>query len=498
MIYRKLIFVIFISVIAVILFLPNFIIGHHLLPQTQINLGLDLKGGSHLLLEIDFDSYIKDQLETLTDSIKKELRDKKLGYKNFNTTDSEIQFNLKQDDEVDNVYKAVKSVDKEFKISNNNGRIRISYNNDKLKTMIDNVIDQSIEIIRMRIDSTGTTEPTIQKQGEKYILLQVPGIENPETLKRLLGKTAKLSFHLVMDSKQPDTIELIGEYQEKVVIQKKPIMSGDMLIDAQATFNNAVPAVSFVLNHIGSKIFAECTKNNSGRRLAIVLDEKVLSSPTINEPILGGKGVISGSFTVESASELALLLRAGALPTQLKIIEERTVGPSLGNDSIKAGIKAGIVGFIGVVIFMVWSYGLFGIFAIIALVFALLYIFAILSLMHATLTLPGISGIILTIGMAVDANVLIYERIREELKNGTSTLYALRQGFEAAFSTITDSNITTLIVAFLLYVFGSGPIKGFAVTLTVGIIASMFAAIVITKLLVDSWVQYAKPKKLVL
>jgi preprotein translocase subunit SecD len=247
---------------------------------------------------------------------------------------------------------------------------------------------------------------------------------------------------------------------------------------------------------VGSKIFAEITKQNTGKRFAIVLDSKLLSAPVINTPITGGEGEISGSFTVESANDLALLLRAGALPAPLNIIEERSIGPNLGADSIEAGKKAGLIGFAAVVIFMTWSYGIMGIFANLALSIALLYIFAMLSMFHATLTLPGIAGIILTIGMAVDANVLIYERIREEIGKGASDLFAVRQGFESAFATITDSNITTLIAAFLLYFFGVGAIKGFAVTLSIGIIASMFAATVLTKLFVDVWMKYYKPKNL--
>jgi preprotein translocase subunit SecD len=359
----------------------------------------------------------------------------------------------------------------------------------------------------MRIDSTGTKEPTLHRQGVKDILLQVPGEENPTELKRVLGKTAKLTFHLVDDSANlerarsghvpPDSkIVKSEDNSEIIVIKKKIVVSGDQLNNAQAQFQDARPVVHFSLNTVGAKKFAETTTKNRGKRLAIILDGKVLSAPVINDPIVGGDGIISGNFTVEAATELALMLKAGALPTQLKIIEERTIGPNLGADSIESGKTAAIMGFIFVTIFMIFAYGILGLIADITLVIALLYIFALLSMLQATLTLPGIAGIILTIGMAVDANVLIYERIREELSKGCSNLYAVKMGFESAFATITDSNVTTLIVAFLLYSFGVGAIKGFAVTLTIGIISSMYTALVITKLMIDLWLKFFKPKSM--
>ena len=360
----------------------------------------------------------------------------------------------------------------------------------------------------MRVDSTGTKEPNIQRQGVKDILLQVPGEDNPSELKRILGKTAKLTFHLVDEGANLErarngnvppgskVVKSEDPGSDIMVIKNKVIVSGDQLNNAQAQFQEAQPVVHFSFNHLGAKKFAEATSNNRGKRLAVVLDGAVLSAPVINSPILGGDGIISGSFTVESATELALVLRAGALPAQLKIIEERSIGPNLGADSIESGKLAALVGFLFVVVFMLLSYGILGIFANITLVIALLYILALLSMLQATLTLPGIAGIILTIGMAVDANVLIYERIREELDKGCSNLYAVKVGFDSAFATITDSNVTTLIAAFLLYSFGVGAIKGFAVTLTIGILASMYTALVITKLMIDLWLKYYKPKSM--
>lgn len=500
------------TIAAFICALPNFAtIDSKILPNHKVNLGLDLRGGAHLLLNVDFDSYLNDVMDSLADHLRKYLREDKIGYKNLVVKNKSVQFELRNLEDYKQVKKILGKVDREITVENDNTNIKLSYSNSKLAELRYQVIAQSIEIIRMRVDSTGTTEPNIQGQGDKHILLQVPGEENPQQLKNILGKTAKLTFHLVDETANIQqalnghlpfgSILVKGENENKqeyyVVVKKKAIVSGDQLTTAQASFNqNSQPAVAFSFNNLGSKLFAEITKNNSGKRLAIVLDNKLLSAPVINEPILGGSGIISGNFTVESANELALLLRAGSLPAPLKIIEERTVGPNLGADSIEAGKKAGMIGFVSVVIFMIWSYGILGIFANIALSLALLYILALLSLFQATLTLPGIAGIILTIGMAVDANVLIYERIREELKKGASNLYAIRMGFESAFATILDSNVTTLIAAFLLFIFGAGGIKGFAVTLTIGIISSMFSAIIITKLLIDTWIKYQKPKNL--
>ncbi|WP_341763584.1 protein translocase subunit SecD [Candidatus Tisiphia endosymbiont of Beris chalybata] len=499
------------TIIAFIYALPNFTtINSKLLPNHKVNLGLDLKGGAHLLLDVDFDIFLNEVMENLSDQLRKSLREEKIGYKNLTLKGQAIQFVLRDQENLNTVIKIINSLDYEIIIQENNGNIELTYPDSKLKELRDKVIAQSIEIIRMRVDPTGTKEPSIQRQGDNHILLQVPGEENPQHLKNILGKTGKLTFHLVDETVNPTqiskafiptgTILVKGENNKEeyyLAIKKKAVITGNQLTNAYASFNqNSQAVVAFSFHNIGSKLFAEITKNNAGKRLAIVLDNKLLSAPVINEPILGGNGIISGNFTVESANELALLLRAGCLPTSLKIIEERTIGPNLGVDSIAAGMKAGIIGFASVVIFMVWSYGILGVFANIALILALLYMVALLSLFQATLTLPGIAGIILTIGMAVDANVLIYERIREEVVKGTSNLFAINIGFKSAFSTILDSNITTLIAALLLYIFGSGAIKGFAVTLTIGIISSMFSAIIITKLLVDIWVRYRNPKAL--
>lgn len=497
------------TIIAIIYVLPNFTKDSpRWLPGDKVNLGLDLRGGSHLLLSVDFESYMDEKSQSLADGLKKYLRDKKIGYRNLSVSRNSIKFELRSDSDYKELKKIVRSLEPNLSVAKTDATITLYYNEYAINQLQDNVIDQSIEVVRMRIDSTGTKEPNIQRQGVKNILLQVPGEDDPSELKRVLGKTAKLTFHLVDQNANleraraghaPSGSKVVKSEDgnsDILVIKKKVIVSGDQLNDAQAQFQEAKPVVRFSFNHLGAKRFAEATLNNKGGRLAVVLDDRVLSAPVINEPILGGDGIISGNFSVETATELALMLRAGALPTQLKVVEERTVGPNLGADSIESGKIAAAVGFAFVVIFMLLSYGMLGLFANITLVIALLYILALLSMLQATLTLPGIAGIILTIGMAVDANVLIYERIREEVDKGCSNLYAVGMGFESAFATITDSNVTTLIAAFLLYTFGVGAIKGFAVTLTIGIIASMYTALVVTKLMIDLWLKYVKPKSL--
>ncbi len=504
----KLIISVIFTLVAILYVLPNFTNSRlSWFPGDKVNLGLDLRGGSHLLLSADFDSYMDDVSQSVAESLRKYLRDEKIGYRNLQVSRNNIKFDFRDNDDLKSIKKIIRNIDPNLSFELEGSIMTVYYSEYAMNQLQDKVIDQSIEIVRMRVDSTGTKEPTIQRQGVRDILLQVPGEENPAELKRVLGKTAKLTFHLVDDSANLERakaghapldskIVKSEDSSEIMVIKKKIIVSGDQLNNAQAQFQDAMPVVHFSLNHIGAKKFAEATTKNRGKRLAIILDGRVLSAPVINDPIVGGDGVISGHFTVESATELALMLKAGALPAPLKIVEERSIGPNLGADSIESGKTAAIAGFIFVTLFMLLAYGILGLIANITLVIALLYIFALLSMLQATLTLPGIAGIILTIGMAVDANVLIYERIREELTKGCSNLYAVKLGFESAFATITDSNVTTLIAAFLLYSFGVGAIKGFAVTLTIGIISSMYTALVITKLMIDLWLKYVKPKSL--
>jgi preprotein translocase subunit SecD len=510
--------VVIICLLAFYQFIPNFLPASvkeklgGFLPEKTLNLGLDLRGGSHLLLQIDFETYVKESLTNTIDEARKNFRKENIRYKELSAQITEgnygIKFTMIDGADADAAKKALKEISPDFSYDVNGLEFSAVYNADALKKIKRGVLEKSIEIVRRRVDETGTREPTIQMQGDDRILLQVPGLENPEMLKSLLGKTAKMNFHL-MDNDDPyaqnTTSAKIGtllledidaKNKNKYLVKKNVALGGDQLVDAQASYDNSGPVVSFRFNNVGGKKFAEITSENVGKPFAVVLDGKVITAPRINTPITGGSGIITGNFSVKEATELALLLRSGALPAPIKIIEERSVGPSLGSDSIASGTKATVVGFILVTIVMLVFYGLFGGFSIIALVINIILLIAALSLLQATLTLPGIAGIVLTMGMAVDANVLIYERIRDEIALGKTPLAAIDSGFSQAFRTILDSNLTTLIATLLLYIYGTGPIKGFAVTLSLGIICSMFTAITITRMLVVSWMKRTKPKKL--
>ena len=384
----------------------------------------------------------------------------------------------------------------------NAGVITLTPTDAALTERIRQAVDQSIQIIERRVNELGLVEPTIQREGIDRILVQVPGLQDPSRLKEILGKTAKLDFRMV-DQSMPaeqaaqtrppaDSEVLDGEGGAKYLIEKRVLVSGADLTDAQPGFDQRTsePIVSFRFNSSGARKFAEATQENVGKPFAIVLDNKVISAPVIREPILGGSGQISGNFTVQSANDLAILLRAGALPAPLTIIEERTVGPGLGQDSIKAGEHAAYAGAALVIVFMFATYGLFGLFANIAVAVNVAMIFGVLSLLSATLTLPGIAGIVLTVGIAVDSNVLIYERIREEVRGGRSAINAIDAGFTRALATILDSNITTFIAAAVLFYIGTGPVRGFAVTLGIGILTTLFTAFTLTRLIVAYWVRH--------
>ncbi len=488
------------------------------LPQAMrdqtVNLGLDLQGGSHLLLKVDFDAYLKEQLTNLTDEIRTKLRADKIGYKGLAVKDGKVVFALREETGMD-IPKILREVDSGLKVDRlDSGEYAAYYSEESLRIRKGQILDQSLQIVDRRVNETGTREPIIQRQGEDRILLQVPGLQNPEHLKELLGRTAKMTFHLVNLEVSPDDIArgnvppgtriVLGDAKEagaggqphRYAIYSKAELSGDMLVDARPSFHQQTgePIVDFKLNNAGAKKFGDVTTANAGKPFAIVLDNKVLTAPRIDEPILGGSAFIRGSFTVESANDLALLLRAGALPAPLTVVEERTVGPSLGEDSIHAGAKASLIGVGLVIAFMIINYGLFGLFANIALIVNGLIVFALLALFHATLTLPGIAGIVLTLGMAVDTNVLIYERIREEIRHGKSPFAAVESGFRMAFGTIIDSHLTTLSAALLLYYFGTGTVKGFAVTLSIGLTASLFTAVMFTRLLIVTWLRRTRPK----
>ena len=467
----------------------NFQSEENLIIDKKVNLGLDLQGGSYLLLEINSDSLIKEKIQSKVIPINKLFKDNGISYNNFRINDKilsvkindlekfELFFFSKKNNTVNTYFDNYRSFELDYKKLDDN-LINIEFSKFGLLNINNSALKQSIEIVRRRIDDVGTKEPTILQRGEKRILVELPGLKDPDRIKKLLGKTAKLNFRLVSDESEFGVEELISENGEKLNVSKRIVMSGKNLIDAQPSVQNQKnePIVSFTLDRLGSQKFGRVTTDNVGKRLAIVLDGKIISAPNINEPIISGNGMISGNFSFQEATDLALLLRSGALPTPLNIVEERSVGPDLGEDSIGSGVISLIVGFVLVIIFMFYKYKLFGLIANTALIANLLMLIGILTILEATLTLPGIAGIILTVGMAVDANVLIFERIKEELKTEKSIIHAFDSGYTKAKITVLDANITTLIAATILFAFGSGPVKGFAITLGIGIVTTLFTA----------------------
>lgn len=505
----RIILILAVCFLGIFFAVPNVISNSDALPKwwQPVNLGLDLQGGSNLLLEVKVDDVIKERMSSIEDSARQILRENKIRYQNLNAGADSVKVKIENANSRNKAANLFRKIDDGIQATENaDGEIEIKYSDVELNKLKMKIVDQSIEIVRRRIDELGTKEPVIQSQGVDRIVVQLPGLQNPEYVKTLLGKTAKMSFHLV-DSrssaaearrgKLSASSRLIqGSEGETYVIGRKPVVSGENLVDAQPSFQEGEAVVSFKFNSLGGKKFGEVTKNNIGERLAIVLDNEVISAPTIQSAILGGSGIISGNFTVKSANDLALLLRSGALPAPLEVLEERTVGAGLGSDSIREGIVASIIGLIAVVLFMVAAYGLFGVFTTVTVFINLFLMLGALSFMGATLTLPGIAGIILTIGMAVDANVLIFERMREEVKAGRSTKDAAEAGFTEAWGTIVDSNLTTLVAAFVLFYFGTGPVRGFAVTLAIGIATSMFTSVTVTRLIISSWIAKYKPTRL--
>ncbi len=475
-----------------------------------VNLGLDLQGGSHLLLEVETGAVVKEQLTGLVDAVRGALRDQRIRYADLGIHGSAVTVKILDAEAREQTREILRKLDPSTTVDiRDDGTATLTYTEQALLERQKAAVDQSIEIVRRRVDELGTREPTIMRQGEDRILVQLPGVDDPDRIKNLLGKTAKLTFHLVDPTVTaeeagrgrvpPGTMLLSSQDPQgpaAYVVRRKVEIGGDALVDAQPTFQNNEPVVSFRFNALGGKRFGDLSTANVGKQLAIVLDEKVISAPVIREPILGGSGVISGSFSVQSANDLALLLRAGALPAPLTILEERTVGPDLGADSIRAGAIACVIGLALVVAFMVVVYGLFGWFANVALFVNLGLLLGLLSVLGATLTLPGIAGVVLTLGMAVDSNVLIFERKREEVRLRRSTMNAMVAGFDRAFVTILDSQLTTLVAAVLLFQFGSGPIRGFAVTLAIGLGTSMFTAIWVTRLILHVWARRTKPQVL--
>ena len=479
-------------------------------PGKQVSLGLDLQGGSYLLVEVQGDVVINERLENNVDGIRRALRDAKLGYKDLRVEGGAILFRIREPERTSEVASLIGAAAPDMVVeTGEGGSFSLTYTEQEITAIKNRTLDQSIEIVRRRIDQTGTKEPLIQRQGSDRILIQLPGVDDPEAIKEIMKATAKMTFQfqsktMTLEEAQsrgvPPGHEIVESADSRLIkylIEKRVIVSGENLVDAQSTFDqNNLPAVSFRFDAVGGQKFGKATQENVNRVFAIVLDGKVISAPVIRTAILGGSGQITGSFTSEETRDLSILLRAGALPAPLIVIEERTVGPGLGQDSIDAGKVASILGMILVLAFMVLAYGLFGSLADIALAFNVALILGALSLLQATLTLPGIAGIVLTIGMAVDANVLIFERIREEARAGRTPVNAIDAGYKRAITTIIDANLTTFIAALLLFIFGSGPVKGFSVTLMIGIVTSMFTAIMVTRLMVVTWVRKRRPAEL--
>ena len=508
------IFFIYLVFISISIFcLSNFSQIDQYLFKKKINLGLDLQGGSYLLLEVDSSPLQKRHLQSKVIPLKKKLIENKIKFKNFKILDNEISFNISNDEikKFEKFFNNKKNNDinlyldkyrsHEFDFRNINNRILISHSKSGIINLNTSAVDQSIEIVRRRIDETGTKEPSILKRGSNRILVELPGVKDPERIKELLGKTAQLSFKMVTANTSEFGNEsfILKDTQEKIIVSKRIIITGDNLIDAKPRFDNInqEPIVAFTLNRLGSQRFGQATSQNIGKRIAIILDNEAISAPVIRDSITGGQGTISGNFTFQAATDLALLLRSGALPAPLSVVEERTVGPDLGQDSIEAGVVSLFVGFILVIIFMIIKYRVFGIIANIALISNLLMLLGFLTLIEATLTLPGIAGIILTVGMAVDANVLIFERIKEELRQENSNnIQAFDNGFKRSIITILDANITTLIASIILFIFGSGPVKGFAVTLSIGLVTTLFSAYYISRHLTSFILFKNREKKL--
>ncbi|MCL2474355.1 MAG: protein translocase subunit SecD [Alphaproteobacteria bacterium] len=474
-------------------------------PNQTVNLGLDLRGGSYLLLEVETQEVITEYLQSVVEQIRKTLRQERIGYTDLRLQGTKINFVSKTDNTkaLEKILKEI-NADRTFDIEISNDKVALSMQESAIAARKRSAMEQSIETVRRRIDESGTREPSIQQQGSSRILVQLPGVDDPQRIKSLLGQTAKLSFRLVNETADPmgvispnEEALIMAEHPgQKLVVQKRVMVAGDMLVDAQPSFQNGMPVVTFRFDSRGARWFGEATKANVGKLFAIVLDNKVISAPVIREPIMGGSGVISGSFTVEAVNDLALLLRSGALPAPINILEERTIGPGLGADSVAAGMNACLIGLGVVLISFTLLYGLFGVFANLALLINIALIFAILSILQATLTLPGMAGIILTIGMASDANILVFERIKEEMRLGRSVSASIDSGFQNALSAIIDANITTLIAALFLYIYGSGPVKGFAVTFSIGVLTSMFGALMITRLIIVMWLNRYKPKQI--
>jgi protein-export membrane protein SecD len=492
-----------------------------------VSLGLDLQGGSYVLLEVQLDQVQKDKVEALMGDIRRALRKARIGYTDLKAGTDSVSLTITDLSRIDDAKTILQTLNpvqsggllsvgqRQYDVSYpSSGKVVMTINETYAKEAKSDIVNQSIEVVRKRIDELGTREPTIERQGDDRIVVQVPGLSDPQRLIDILKTTAKMTFQLVDETADleqaqkgivPIGSELLPQRNDRggaklppIVVQKRVMVAGDRLIDAKADFDqrSGQPDVRFTFDSVGAREFGDVTKEYTNHRFAIVLDKQVITAPNIQEPILGGTGQISGNFTTQSAADVALLLRAGALPAPLKPIDQRTVGAELGQDSVNAGRYSSIAGLFLVVLFMIARYGMFGVFADVALTFNVVLLLAVLTMLGATLTLPGIAGIVLTMGMAVDANVLIFERIREEQRNGRGMIASIDQGFQRARATIIDANATHLIAALILFELGSGPVRGFAVTLGLGIVTSFFTAVMVTRLIVIGWLNIRRPKTL--
>jgi len=499
------------------------------MPHNTVSLGLDLQGGSYVLLEVQLDQVMKDQLDTMVGDIRRSLRKAHIGYTDLDHSGEVLSLRIRDHAQYDDAFQVIKDLNpqlggsaligtRQYDITElGNDRVSLKMTAAYQKQLKNDVVNRSIEVVRKRVDELGTKEPSIEQQGSDRIVVQVPGLSDPQHLLKILQTTAKMTFQMVDETGDlvaaisqhhiPPNDELLeqesgraGVKAPPILVEKRVLIAGDRLKAAGWANNQQTGqvVVTFRFDNVGAREFADITRDNVNRRFAIVLDKKILTAPVIREPILGGSGEIEGNFTVQSANDLSVLLRAGALPAPLKPIDQRTVGPELGADSIRAGSIATVAGLVLVAVFLILRYGLFGVFADVAMGFNLVILMAVLTMFGATLTLPGIAGIVLTLGMAVDANVLIFERMREEHKNGRSLLGSIDTGERRAITTIVDANATHLIASLILFELGSGPVRGFAVTLGIGIITSFFTAVMVTRLIVIAWLHIAKPKKLII
>lgn len=507
--------IIFVAVFGVLLAVPT--MAPKLAPYfpswiQPIPLGLDLKGGAQLLLEVDTDTMFQEKAAQLYDDVRSSLIDRDKGVIRFSglrNNDGVVSLIVRDEADVARAKGRLKSdLGNSVDISSDGRTITLAYTSKQKEEMVQDALARSIEIVRRRIDALGTKEPSIQSQGGKYILVQLPGVSNPEHIKELIGQTAKMTFHLVNENitaeqlasgRAPNGTEFLSFMdapEQKIPVYSRVEVSGESLKDSQADFDqNNMPVVTTVFDNAGARKFAKLTTEHVNERFAIVLDDKVLSAPTIREPIPGGRGQISGGFTLQGAKDLAVLLRSGALPAPLQVIEERTVGAGLGADTIEAGKVASVAGLIFIIIFMIFSYREFGVIASFMLIINLAMIIGVSALLGATLTLPGIAGIVLTLGMAVDANILPFERIRDEIREGSTPLRAVEAGFHRSMKAVLDGNLTNLICSLVLFQFGAGPIRGFAVTLSVGVITTLFTCVSLSKVVID-WYMNGKNKKI--